>query len=91
MTDRKVFYGAEYLQSLREHYPEHVKGEALLTVDGRFHIGFVKIWSVFQNIVGVDSPDRFQKLAQRPFGMVRDAWSASRDSSPEGLRRISVG
>jgi cephalosporin hydroxylase len=86
----RTFNGLEYLVSLRSHYGQLLKNGGLATLDERLHIGFVRHWAANIELVGVDSPQRFQAIAERAFAMKQNVWITSFDRGPEGLRRVGA-
>lgn len=76
-ADDRSFFGRDYIAALLEHYPELVDGAAQSTVDRVLHIGIIDDWMANIDIVGVDPPDRFQRIAARPWTSERSAWVAS--------------
>src|SRR5579862_7655596 len=71
------FFGKEYIVALREHYPELVKRERQSEVDRELHIGFVDEWIRNFDKVGVDAPNRFQPITDRPWASDLSAWAVS--------------
>jgi cephalosporin hydroxylase len=70
-----MFYGNEYLLSLKQHYPELLQGERQGTVDAELHIGIVDHWIRNFEKLGIDSPTRFQPLSARPWASAASAWA----------------
>lgn len=71
------FFGHEYIVALKQHYPELVEGERQFTVGAELHIGFIEKWVNALDKVGVDSPTRFQRIADRPWAAALSAWKVS--------------
>jgi cephalosporin hydroxylase len=71
------FFGKEYIAALQEHYPELVQGARRSTIDRELHIGLVDDWIRHFDIVGVDSPTRFQRINERPWNSDLSAWAVS--------------
>jgi len=71
------FFGREYILALREHYPELVDESGVNTIDSNLHIGLVGQWVRSFDIVGVDGPARFQRMADRPWNSDMCAWKVS--------------
>jgi cephalosporin hydroxylase len=70
-----TFYGREYIDALRAHHPElFADGES---ADRALHIGIVGRWIEHFDTVGVDAPDRLQRLPDRTWRSERSAWDAS--------------
>jgi cephalosporin hydroxylase len=72
-----MFFGKEYLLSLKQHYPELIQGERQSKIDSELHIGFVDHWIRNFDTVGVDAPTRFQPLAARPWASDMSAWAVA--------------
>jgi len=75
MTDR--FFGREYIAALHEHYPQLVDRAAPAPADQVLHVGIIDQWSRCIDKVGVDAPDRLQRITARPWQSERSAWLAS--------------
>ena len=86
------FLGSAYIGAICEHYPALVNDGAIASIDRTLHIGIVQEWSRRANLLGVDSPDRFQSLAQRSFSTIHNAWASSyADAASEiSLRRLGA-
>src|SRR5580704_480847 len=86
------FLGGAYIDAIRTRYPALVNDGAIASVDLKLHIGIVQKWSRCANVLGADSPDRFQSLGQRSFSTVHNAWSAaySNAESETSLRRLGA-
>lgn len=91
MGSSRGFKGCEYLDALRRNYPSLLNAESIDTIDEKLHAGFVKQWSESEAILGVDAPDRFQRLCHRAFSSRQNAWSSAADwASEHGLRRLAA-
>lgn len=71
------FFGKEYIAALEQHYPEFVEGLRRQTVDRKLHIGFVERWINNLDTVGAEGPDRYQRIADRPWSSAKSAWGSS--------------
>ena len=91
MPNHSEFLGASYLAALKQHYATLVEGNSINTIDNDLHTGFIRRWSHAHDLLGVDSPDRFQPLRQRAFASERNAWTLAADVRSEGgLRRLAA-
>jgi cephalosporin hydroxylase len=71
------FFGREYLAALREHYPELFDDPKRRKVDSILHVGIIENWMKSLDRVGVDGPDRLQRITARPWRSKLSAWIAS--------------
>jgi len=85
----RLFYGHEYIRTLKESYPALCEGSSLNKIDENFHIGVVEMWSRFP-FVGRDPQNRFQALGERDFAMQRNAWTTGADPSLQGMQRMGA-
>jgi cephalosporin hydroxylase len=86
--ERRGFLGREYIADLRKHYPELAACGHQSTVDRTLHVGIIDRWTQNIDIVGVDAPDRFQRMTDRPWSSDRSAWDAS--GANKNLRHAGV-
>lgn len=71
------FFGREYIAALEEHYPELAANADRSAVDRVLHVGIIEEWRQSLDTVGVDAPDRLQRITGRPWRSKRSAWLAS--------------
>jgi cephalosporin hydroxylase len=81
------FYGAEYFNSLRYHYPELLSGDETSMVKN-LHVGGITEWVESLGIMGVDAPDRFQEITNKPWASERSAQEVS--GGGHSLRYVSA-
>jgi cephalosporin hydroxylase len=77
LRSESCFFGKEYIAALQKHYPELVEGERRSTIDRELHLGFVDRWMRDFDAVGVDAPNRFQRITERPWAADQSAWAVS--------------
>ncbi|WP_394823554.1 CmcI family methyltransferase [Pendulispora albinea] len=79
-----VFHGRNYFERMKEHYPAEVVGD-------RLSDAVLTEW-MRSSEFGVDPPNRFQRLTERPFSMQQHAWLASRavQGGAPWLHRLSA-
>src|SRR5215469_1053714 len=77
LSKKPKFFGKEYIAAMKQHYPEFVEGDRRNTVDRKLHIGFVGKWINNLDMVGIDGPNRYQRMRDRPWRADRSAWAAS--------------
>jgi cephalosporin hydroxylase len=73
----RAFLGAEYLAALRQHYPELVDAGSPALADRVLHVGIIEQWSKNVDRLGIDAPNRFQRMGERPWMSERSAWLSS--------------
>jgi cephalosporin hydroxylase len=71
------FFGREYIAALQEYYPELGIDANRSAVDRILHVGIIAQWMQSLDRVGVDAPDRLQRITERPWKSERSAWLAS--------------
>jgi cephalosporin hydroxylase len=77
MTEGTRFFGREYLTALARYYPHLLSEGRRSTPDQILHVGIIRQWMQDFDKVGVDGPDRFQRISQRSWQSERSAWFAS--------------
>jgi cephalosporin hydroxylase len=77
VTTESRFFGKDYITALKKHYPNLVEGASRFTVDDLLHVGIVTEWMAYFNEVGVEGPDRFQSIVDRPWSADMSAWAVS--------------
>ena len=75
MTAKRGFKARDYMDALREHYPELINANNVSKADSDFHIGFIKLFLDNIDALGVDSPRRFQHLGERSVAMNHNLWA----------------
>jgi cephalosporin hydroxylase len=70
------FAGKDYIAALQANRPELFAGERPVA-DRALHVGIIDRWLQNLDILGVDGPDRFQRITNRPWTSEWSAWIAS--------------